>query len=382
MIDANAFKKQLHELIRRPSISCASPDWDQGNQDVILYLAEMFGGLGFSCEIQPVDEEKGKYNLIACLGHGPGGLVLSGHSDTVPYDESGWQKDPFTVTDADNRFYGLGTCDMKGFFAVIAATVQSMDLSRIQRPLVVLATADEESSMSGARALADSGRQFGRAAVIGEPTSLRPIRMHKGILMEVIRVTGHSGHSSNPALGVSALECMNEVMGELLHYRSRMQARWQHPGFDVNVPTLNLGHIHGGDNPNRICGHCELHFDLRPLPGMEIEMLRADIASLVQPLAEKYGARIEVDQLFEGVPSFETPASAELVALSEKLTGFQAESVAFATEAPFLQQLGIETIVMGPGSIDQAHQPNEFLAHEQIPQAVKLLQQLIQHYCL
>lgn len=381
MIDSAAFRKILNELIRRPSISCSSPDWDQGNLEVIHYLAELFSGLGFTCEIQPVDEVKGKHNLIAVLGKGTGGLVLSGHSDTVPYDQAGWQFEPFAVTEADNRFYGLGSCDMKGFFAVVAAAVKGMDLSRIERPLVVLATADEESSMSGARALADSGRHFGRAAVIGEPTSLKPIRMHKGILMEVIRVTGHSGHSSNPALGVSALECMNSVMMALLQYRNQMQAQYRHPGFDVAIPTLNLGHIHGGDNPNRICKECELHFDLRPLPGMQIEQLRAEIKALVTPIAEQFGAKIEVAQLFEGVPSFETPANAELVQLCETLTGCPSGSVAFATEAPFLQELGLETIVLGPGSINQAHQPNEYLAHDEITPAVNLLQQLIRHYC-
>ena len=163
---------------------------------------------------------------------------------------------------------------MKGFFAVVLEALRGLDLASLKRPLVLLATADEESGMCGARSLARLERRLGRHALIGEPTGLRPVRLHKGITMEAIRIQGRSGHSSDPALGNNALEGLHRVMGELLAWRQSLQAQHRNPLFAVEVPTLNLGHVHGGDNPNRICGQCELHIDIRPLPGMSLEDLR------------------------------------------------------------------------------------------------------------
>jgi acetylornithine deacetylase len=175
---------------------------------------------------------------------------------------------------------------------------------------------------------------------------------------------------------------MHEAMGELLSLRAGWQARHKNPNFKVQVPTLNLGCIHGGDNPNRICARCELHFDLRPLPGMQMEELRQTILDQMQPLASRRNLKLAFEPLFDGVPPFETPAEAELVRICERLTGHSAEAVAFATEAPWLQKLGLETLVMGPGSIDQAHQPDEFLDTAQIDPGVNILKQLIQKLCI
>lgn len=376
------FEKLLSDLVAVPSISSPSVEWDQGNLPVIRVLADWFEGLGFKVEIEPVPEQINKANLIATLGTGPNGLVLSGHTDTVPYDTKKWASDPFRLVERDQKFYGLGTCDMKGFFPIIIEALRQMEGAELSQPLIILATADEESSMSGARAIAQNGSIQGRAAIIGEPTSIKPIRMHKGILMESIVVSGNAGHSSNPDLGNSALEGMYELLGELLAYRSQMQSQYQNNLFEVNVPTLNLGRIHGGDSPNRICGHCELSFDIRPLPGMDSKTLKEDVRVLAQKVATKRRLNISVESLFGGVDPFETSAQAELVSLCESLTGHSAGAVAFATEAPFLNALGLETVVMGAGSIDQAHQPNEFLALNQIKPMSDVLRNLIKCYCV
>ena len=372
----------LARLIALPSVSSASPDWDQSNAAVINLLEEWLQPLGFRTEVLSVPGRDGKFNLVATLGSGPGGLVLSGHTDTVPYDPSRWQSDPFTLTERDDRWYGLGTCDMKGFFALAIEAARELAGKKLKQPLILLATADEESSMDGARALAEAGYPKARYAVIGEPTNLRPIRMHKGIMMERLAFEGQSGHSSNPALGRNALEGMHQAMSELLALRADWQARYRNPAFEVAVPTLNLGCIHGGDNPNRICRRCELHFDLRPLPGMAMTELREAILERLQPLAQARQLDLTFEPLFDGVPPFETAADAELVKACEALTGHRAEAVAFATEAPWLQKLGMETLVLGPGSIDQAHQPDEFLALSQVAPTVTLLRQLIQRFCL
>ncbi|HTN34341.1 MAG TPA: acetylornithine deacetylase, partial [Marinobacter sp.] len=307
---------------------------------------------------------------------------LSGHTDTVPYDEARWQSDPFTLTERDGRWYGLGTCDMKGFFALAIEAAKEFAGQNLKQPLIILATADEESSMNGAKALAEAGKPKARYAVIGEPTSLKPVRMHKGIMMERLTFEGLSGHSSNPDLGRNALEGMHEAITELLALRSHWQAKYQNPNFAIQVPTMNLGCIHGGDNPNRICARCELHFDLRPLPGMDMETLRQAILGKVQPVAKRRQLIMEFEPLFDGVPPFETPADAALVKACEKLTGHTAHAVAFATEAPWLQKLGMETLVMGPGSIDQAHQPDEFLEISYLEPTVRVLRGLIRQFCL
>ena len=375
-------QEMLARLIAQPSISSASAKWDQSNEPVVRILAEWLEPMGFEVEVLEVPGMPGKVNMIATLGTGPGGLVLSGHTDTVPFDDKRWQSDPFRLTERDNRWYGLGTCDMKGFFPLAIEAAKAFVDEKLQQPLIILATADEESSMNGARALAEAGRPKARYAVIGEPTGLKPVRMHKGIMMERLVFEGQSGHSSDPGLGRNALEGMHEALGHLLALRKGWQEQYSNPNFRVQVPTLNLGCIHGGDNPNRICARCELHFDLRPLPGMDMDSLRQSILQSLQPVADSRGLAMEFEPLFDGVPPFETAEDAELVRAYEKLTGHTAEAVAFATEAPWLQKLGLETLVMGPGSIDQAHQPDEFLELSQLDPAVRVLQGLIRKFCL
>ena len=375
-----SLQDQFAALIATPSVSCTQPHWDQSNRAVIDLLASWLAELGFACEIQEV--APGKANLLATLGSGPGGVVLAGHSDTVPFDAALWQSDPLRLTAQGDRWVGLGVCDMKGFFPLVIEAVRGLLDRPFRQPLLVLATCDEESSMAGARALAAAGRPLGRAAVIGEPTGLKPIRLHKGVMMERIDILGQSGHSSDPSLGHSALEAMQDVMGELRMLRAQWQREFSNPQFGVPQPTLNLGCIHGGDNPNRICGQCSLEFDLRPLPGMDPEQLRAAIRGKLRPLAEQHQVKIDYAPLFDNVPPFEQSADSELVRLAEKLTGHAAQAVAFGTEAPYLQQLGCETIVLGPGDIACAHQPGEFLELARIEPTVRLLRQLIQHYCL
>lgn len=373
----------MHELVSELSVSSASdPLWDNSNIRVIEKLAHWLENLGFRCEVLPLPNNPKKANLVATLGNGPGGLVLSGHTDTVPFNEARWDSNPLAINERDQKLYGLGATDMKGFFAIAIEAVKAFVDTPLKEPLIILATADEESTMDGARALVQQGYPKARFAVIGEPTDLRPIRMHKGIMLNAINVMGRSGHSSNPALGNNALEAMHLVMSDLLTFRSELQARYQNPLFEVNVPTMNLGCIHGGDNPNRICGQCELHFDLRALPGMNSQELQQQLQERLQPLADTLAVNISLRELTAAVEPFEEAADSELIKTVEKLTGYQAEAVAFATEGPLLQQLGMQTVVLGPGSIDQAHQPNEFMAMNQIQPAIDILQQLIRRYCL
>lgn len=375
------FRDLFGQLLALPSVSSANPALDMSNRPVVELLADRFGSLGFHCELLPLPMQPRKANLIATYGSGSGGLVLAGHTDTVPFDEALWSSNPLRLTERDGRLYGLGSADMKGFFALVHAAVLPLLGSTFKAPLIVLATADEESSMDGARALVQQGRPQGRCAVIGEPTGLVPVNRHKGVLMERLHVQGRSGHSSNPALGRSALEAMHDMITALIGLRAELQQRFRNPHFAIDVPTLNLGVIHGGDNPNRICGHCALEFDVRLLPGMGGAALRNDIRARLEPIAARHGVHFTFTPLFAGAEAFANDHS-DLLNTCEQLTGAAARSVAFGTEAPFLQQLGLDTLVLGPGSIDVAHQPDEYLALDQVPRCVDLLQKLIVRYCL
>jgi len=375
-------REMLKGLIETPSVSCVNAELDMPNRPVIDLLAGWLTDLGFRTEIMPLSPDGAKANLIATLGRGPGGLVLAGHTDTVPYDARGWSHDPFRLTQADGRLYGLGTSDMKGFLALALEAARDLKANHLRQPLILLATADEETGMSGARALQATGRRLGRHAVIGEPTGMRPVHMHKGIMMESIRVLGRSGHSSDPSLGANAIEGMQRVIEAVLTWRSELQERYREPRFSVPVPTLNLGHIHGGDNPNRICGDCELQLDLRTLPGMDITALRATLRERVSKALEGTGQRADYVALFDGMPALETPKEAPIVQAAEALTGQRAGAVAFGTEGPYLSRLGVQTVVLGPGDIDQAHQPDEYLRGERLEPMVGLLRRLIHRFCV
>ncbi|MDH5546761.1 MAG: acetylornithine deacetylase [Gammaproteobacteria bacterium] len=377
-----SIREMFSGLIKAPSVSSVSPEFDQTNRPVVDLLANWLDGLGFEVEILPLPKQPHKANLIATLGKGPGGLVLSGHTDTVPFDEQQWSDDPFKLVERDNRFYGLGIADMKGFFALAIEAAVQFDPKRYKQPLIILATADEESSMEGAKMLVELGRPKARYAVIGEPTGLRPVNMHKGIIMESVHVHGHAGHSSNPALGANAIEGVHDVIKSLLDWRSHLQENNIDRRFEVPVPTLNLGLISGGDNPNRICSHAQVHFDLRMLPGMSIDLLRHDIDKQLEVLFKDSKLSASREILSDGTPPMHTPVDSPLVGALEKLTGHASEAVAFCTEGPYLNEIGMDTVIMGPGDIAQAHQPDEYLDASRITPTVEILKGLIQQFCL
>ncbi|KQB00463.1 acetylornithine deacetylase [Vibrio metoecus] len=373
-----SFLEVYEGLISTSSISSTDARWDEGNEQVIAKLADWLSALGFAIQIEQVTPKK--QNLIAKLGSGEGGLLLAGHSDTVPFDQGRWNYNPHALTQANNRFYGLGTADMKGFFAFIYEAVKKVDWSKQTKPLYVLATCDEETTMLGARHFTENALFKPDYCIIGEPTSLVPIRAHKGHVANAIRVTGKSGHSSNPALGVNAIEIMHEVLFALMQLRDRLIKEYHHPGFEIPTPTLNLGHIHGGDSPNRICGCCELHYDVRPLPGISLDGLDNLMRDALREVQQKWPGRIELVPLHDPIPGYECAHDHPFIHGISEICEQEAQTVNYCTEAPFLQQV-CPTLVLGPGSIDQAHQPDEFLAFEFIDPTVRVLSRAMQKYC-
>jgi len=377
-----ALREMLAGLIQAPSVSSVNPEFDMSNRVAAERIAGWLDAAGFEARLQEIPGHPGKFNVIGVLGGGPGGLVLAGHMDTVPYDQGRWASDPFTLTEKDGKYFGLGISDMKGFIAMAIAAAAQHRAADLKQPLIVIATADEESSMCGGRALADAGLPKARYAIIGEPTNMKPVHMHKGILMEAVRVVGRSGHSSDPKLGKNALEGMHRAIEGLLEFRGELEHRHHDHHFQVPTPTLNLGHIKGGDNPNRICPECELHFDIRILPGMTVEQVRKEARARLTQVLDGSGFGVEFRSLFAGTDPLQTPGTSELVKTAEQLTGHGAEAVAFATEGPFLQKLGMQTVILGPGDIRVAHQPNEWLPMANVDPTLRMLEHFIQRFCL
>jgi acetylornithine deacetylase len=370
----------LRTLVGEPSTSSIDALRDQSNLPVINHLANWLEDLKFAVNVLPLPNKGGKANLIATLGSGEGGLVLSGHTDTVPCDEKHWDTDPYTLTEIDSVVHGLGSCDMKGFFPIALEAASVFHSKKLNKPLTILATSDEESSMAGARQLLRDGRPKADAAIIGEPTGLQPIIAHKGVLALSIVIEGSGGHASNPSLGCNALDAMHAVIADLLIYRQELASTYTNPTFEINIPTLNLGCLHAGDSPNRICETAELQIDVRLMPGMEVEELATTIQHRLVETIASYGTRLSITRINE-VPAYQTSGDGALARTLASLSGRPPGTVAFGTEAPFLQSLGMETVVFGPGSINQAHQPNEYLDLDQLSPARETLEKVIQHYC-
>jgi len=270
--------------------------------------------------------------------------------------------------------------------AIAIEAAKEFSNKNLKQRLTIIATADEESTMRGAKTLAETfntkDQKFGKYCIIGEPTDLTPVHQHKGVMMEAIKVHGQPGHSSDPSLGNNALDGMRLVLNELEQFKQDLANQYTNHDFIVPIPTLNLGHIHGGDNPNRICGDCELHIDLRPLPGMKIQTIRDELNERVIKTTEPLGLKVEIEPLFDGVPAFKTEESSKIIQLTKQYSNQNPTTVAFGTEGPYFNKMGMETVVLGPGSIDQAHQQNEYLSLDVIDPTINLLQKVINEVCI
>ena len=386
MMKLPSFIEIYNELITIPTISnVADAKLDYSNKLLVEKLANWLADLGYKIILTPIPNTRDKYNLLATYSNNTndtlGGLLLSGHTDTVPFDEGLWTKDPFKVTEFDNKWYGLGTADMKGFFAFILESLRDIDLKSLTKPLHILATADEEITMAGAAYFAQHAKLQPDCTIIGEPTSLIPIRAHKGFVSNVIRITGKSGHSSDPEKGINAIEVMHLVIGKLLELKQKLKNEYHNNSFAVPYPTMNLGIIKGGDAANRICGCCELIMDIRALPEMDIHSLYDLLCQTLQPIRNQYPNRIDIAYEVDPIAGYECQHDNPALQEVEKLVNQSAQTVNYSTEAPFLNQIA-PTIVLGPGSIEQAHQPDEFVDMSYLKPTKATLQKLIQRFCM
>lgn len=357
------------------------------NAPIVRLIEPFLQRLGFATQRHASHDAAGvaKENLVAVYGTVPAagnhGLALVGHTDTVPGDPA-W-REALTLTlggAANDQLFGRGACDTKGFIACALSAVASIDLAALREPLWLVFTADEETGCLGAKRLAELRALRPLHAIVGEPTSLRPIRSHKGYGLAELAVHGEEGHSAYPERGASAIAGAAALLRDLEALANELALR-SDPAFDPPHTTLNVGLIAGGTAKNIIPGECRFPVEWRPLPserpGEFPEKLRALGARLH---ASRPRLSVEVVVLREDA-GVETPAEAPLVRFLEAATGNAAGSVSFGTEAPELARLGATPVIFGPGDIRVAHRTGEFVPVEELSRCREVLSAAIEHLC-
>lgn len=330
-----------------------------------------------------------KANLYALIGPCvAGGMVLSGHTDVVPVDGQPWNSDPWLLSEREGKLFGRGTADMKSFLALALAHVDVALAAPLQRPLILAFSYDEEIGCLGVPSMiAEIVRELPRpeAAIIGEPTSMKVVSAHKGVRSFIVEVIGREGHSSLPHAGVSAvmeaLKLMNWVVEE-----GRAAMLTPHPHFHPPGPTMTIGRVEGGTAANILARRCEFVFDLRAPETEQADAIEArfrDVAARldaeIKTRAPEGGVTITRRSNTAGL-AIERDSAAE--ALARALTGDnETRAVSYAAEAGLFQRAGIPAIVCGPGSIEQAHQPDEWIERSQIEAGARFMEKLIARLC-
>ncbi len=355
------------------------------NLELIEFVAGYLAGHGVESTLVH-NEDRTKANLIATVGPAkPGGVVLSGHTDVVPVAGQAWDSDPFTMIGRDGRLYGRGTADMKGFIACALAGVPAFLARALKVPIHLALSYDEEVGCLGARPLLErlvAEKPPPLLAIIGEPSGMKVANAHRGVTKFATTVTGRPGHSSDPAKGVNAVEYAALAIAFLGRLAADMRALPAPEGagdFDPAYSTINVGTIEGGQAVNIIAGACRFTWDCRAMPGTDgseaKRRLDAYAAEELLPRMRAAGADVGIVTEETGsvpalVPEPGSPAEALLLAL----TGQNAcTTTPFGSEAGLFQESGIPAVICGPGSVAQAHQPNEFVSVAQLDECAELL---------
>jgi acetylornithine deacetylase len=377
-------QETLADLVAIDSVSSRS------NATLIDYLARRCKAIGLSIERLPYTDASGveKFNLIALAGADFSArppeveLALVGHTDTVPYDPN-WNE-ALHLTEREGKLYGRGACDTKAFIAAAltatAAASETVGLKPLAKPFALVFTADEEIGLIGAKRLAEARALRSRYAIVGEPTSLRPMRAGKGYCVAEITIKGREAHSAYPGLGSSAVFGAARLITRIEGIAAQLRSE-EHPAFDPAHTTLNVGLIHGGTAKNVIPGECRFTLEWRPIPGQSPQRLLDLLAAAIA--AEKardpeFVCTVDAARADEG---FETAPDSRLVTMLEEVTGNAAGTVAFGTEAAQMNALGAEAVVLGPGDIRVAHRTGEFVPAAELEACVNILRNAIEQLC-
>ena len=378
-------QETLADLVAIDSVSSRS------NAALVDYLARRSEAIGLAFTRLPYTDESGveKLNLIALAGaefsdqpdpQPQVELALVGHTDTVPYDPN-WSE-ALQLTERDGKLYGRGACDTKAFIAAaLTATEAVIKTGKpLAKPLALVFTADEEIGLVGAKRLADARAISARYAIVGEPTSLRPMRAGKGYCLAEITIKGREAHSAYPALGASAVFGAARLIARVEGIAADLRSD-EHPAFDPSHTTLNVGLVHGGTAKNVVPGECRFTLEWRPIPGQGPERLLELLAEAIAEETQRdpdFDCTVNAARADEG---FETAPDSTIVRVLEELTGNDAGTVAFGTEAAQLTALGAEAVVMGPGDIRVAHRTGEFVPVAELEACVGILRSAIERLC-
>lgn len=361
------------------------------NLELIDFIREYLAGFGVSSELFH-NAEGTKANLFATIGpQDRGGVVLSGHTDVVPVDGQAWTVEPFQLSERDGRLYGRGTADMKGFIACVLAAVPSLVQRPLQVPVHLAFSYDEEVGCLGVRSmLAELEKRPHKPTLclIGEPTELKPVLGHKGKLAMRCEVHGAACHSAYAPYGVNAIEYAARLIGHLGDIGARL-ARPEHhdPRFDPPFSTVQTGLIKGGRALNIVPAECEFDFEVRALPGFDAQSVADELqryaAEQLLPKMQAVSAASDIHlHPLSAYPGLATPPDSEAARLLTRICGSNDfGTVAFGTEGGLFDGAGIPTVVCGPGSMDQGHKPDEFVAIEQLQGCDALLQRLADYLC-
>lgn len=370
----------VKELIAFKSIS------KQSNADIIAYLEDFLRPLGFDLvRIQSVDEPA-RFNLLGKIGPDkPGGLMLSGHTDVVPVGGQNWATDPFCLTEKDGRLIGRGATDMKGFIAATLYALKSMQLQRLEKPLTLLWTYDEEvgclGSQQAAPLLKEHIRHMPEAALIGEPTDFNILRMHAGHVTVKLHAKGKGAHSSDPDLGISAIKAINGALNGLFLLEQELKGEVSFEEcFKRPFVTLNVGEIHGGTAVNIIPDEAFVTIGYRPLPGTSIEGVFERILDMASRHSGEPRAKLTAT-LERCSPPMITKLGGRLEKILAPLAKNDSSGAAqYSTDGGNLSQSGIECLIFGPGTIDIAHQANEWIMARDLEIAAEKIQTVIHHW--
>lgn len=333
-----------------------------------------------------------KFNLFASLpGEGGSmndGLILSGHTDVVPVDGQVWETDPFAATQIGDKIYGRGTADMKGFLAVVLALVPQVQKITRKKPIHFAFTFDEEVGCRGAPLMIEdfhSAHIKPSACIVGEPSQMQPVVANKGISLYRCVVTGRATHSSLTPQGCNAIDYAAELITYIREIAHLLAVTGPlDKAFDVPFSTLSTNVIRGGTADNIIPASCEFFFELRNLPQIPpdkiIEQIKQYAQTVVLPKMQHKEAEITFKKI-GFVPSFESPPTSEIERLVQEVSGEKTKTkVAYATEAGIFQAANIPAVICGPGNIEQAHRPNEYVTISQLKSCEKFLLEVIGRY--
>ncbi|MGB7540515.1 MAG: acetylornithine deacetylase [Burkholderiales bacterium] len=361
------------------------------NLGLIEWVRDYLKRLGVASRLT-YDAARAKANLFATLGGArDGGLVLSGHTDVVPVDGQPWDTDPFKAVRRDERIYGRGACDMKGFIACTLAAAPAFLEAPLKRPIHLAFTYDEEVGCLGAPLLIRDLQAAGiqpSGCIVGEPTGMQVMTGHKGLRVYRCNVRGLEAHSSIAPSGVNAIEYAARLVVRIREIALELrQSGPRDESFSVPFFTLSTGTIRGGTASNIVPRDCEFRFDLRTLPGTSadepLERLRRFAADTLLPEMRRVAADADIRiELEEDAPALDTAADHPVARLATRLSGNgRPGRVPFATDGGHFHRAGIATVVIGPGFVEQAHKPNEYVALEQIVKCERFLGRLKEEMC-